>query len=138
MSRVTYMLDTNICSFIMRERPESVLLRLEDAVMSGHRIVVSAITYAEMRFGASSPRASPNVAVMVDAFVKRLHTVLSWDAAAVDETAKLRVYLGTRGTPIGNNDAAIAGHALAARCTLVSNNTREFKRVPGLVIQDWA
>ncbi|GHL78572.1 hypothetical protein ECZU34_63200 [Escherichia coli] len=51
-----YMLDTNICSFIMREQPEAVLKNLEQAVLRGHRIVVSAITYSEMRFGATGQR----------------------------------------------------------------------------------
>jgi tRNA(fMet)-specific endonuclease VapC len=54
----TYMLDTCICSFIMREQPEAVLKRLEQAVLRGQRIVVSAITYSEMRFGATGPKAS--------------------------------------------------------------------------------
>lgn len=138
MSRVIYMLDTNICSFIMRERPESVLARLEQAVSNRHRIVVSAITYAEMRFGATSPRASARVADMVDAFVQRLDAILPWDAQAVDETARLRAFLAAKGTPIGNNDAAIAGHALATDCVLVTNNSREFARVPGLAMEDWA
>ena len=53
------MLGTNICSFIIREQPEAVLKHLEQAVLRGHRIVVSAITYAEMRFGATGPKASP-------------------------------------------------------------------------------
>ena len=88
----TYMLDTCICSFIMREQPEAVLKRLELAVLRGQRIVVSAITYSEMRFA---------------------------------------------GTPIGPNDTAIAGHAIAAGAVLVTNNTREFERVPDLVLEDW-
>ncbi|MBW7902457.1 MAG: PIN domain-containing protein [Rhodocyclaceae bacterium] len=138
MSRKTFMLDTNICSFIMRERPEAVLARLEAAVTQQHRIVVSAITYSEMRFGAIAPKASPKVAVMVDALVQRLDAVLPWDQAAVDATARLRALLAARGTPIGNNDAAIAGHALAAGCIVVSNNVREFARVPDLLLEDWA
>jgi tRNA(fMet)-specific endonuclease VapC len=132
------MLDTNICSFIVRERPDSVLARLEKAVTSQHRIVVSAITYSEMRFGALSPKASPKVRSMIDALVQRLDAILPWDAAAVDETARLRAHLAAKGTPIGNNDAAIAGHALAAGCVLVTNNTREFARVPHLRLEDWA
>ena len=83
MSKKTYMLDTNICSFIMRERPDAVLAKLEQAVTNQHRIVVSAITYSEMRFGAANPKASPKVAAMVDAFIQRLDAILSWDAAAV-------------------------------------------------------
>lgn len=138
MSRATYMLDTNICSFIMRERPESVLRRLSQVVAKRHRVVVSAITYSELRFGAINPKASPRVVSMVDAFAQRLDAILPWDAQAVDETARLRVFLAAQGTPIGNNDAAIAGHALASGCVLVTNNSREFVRVPHLVIEDWA
>ncbi len=137
MNPTTYMLDTNICSFIMRERPPTVLARLEKAAARRHRIVVSAITYSEMRFGAISPRASPRISTMVDAFVQRLDAILPWDAAAVDETARLRADLAARGTPIGNNDAAIAGHALAEGCVLITNNTREFHRVPHLALEDW-
>ena len=63
-----YMLDTNICSFIMREQSEVVLKRLEPAVLRDHRIVVSVITYSEMRFGATGPKASPPREQLVDAF----------------------------------------------------------------------
>ena len=63
-----YMLDTCICSFIMREQPDAVLQRLAQAVLRNQRIVVSAITYSEMRFGATGPKASPRHTVRVDAF----------------------------------------------------------------------
>lgn len=74
----TYMLDTNICSFIMREQPAAVIKRLEQAVLRNHRIVVSAITYAEMRFGATGPKASPRHIALVDAFLRppRCHSAL--------------------------------------------------------------
>ncbi|ATZ93048.1 type II toxin-antitoxin system VapC family toxin [Dickeya fangzhongdai] len=133
----TYMLDTCTCSFIMREQPEAVLKRLEQAVLRRHRIVVSAITYAEMRFGAIGKKASPRHALLVDAFCARLDTVLPWDRAAVDATTDIKVTLAAVGTPIGNNDAAIAGHAIAADAILVTNNVKEFARVPGLNIEDW-
>ena len=80
----TWMLDTNICSFIMREQPAAVLKRLEQAVLRGDRIVVSAVTYAEMRFGATGPKASPRHIQLVDAFCARLDAILPWDRAAVD------------------------------------------------------
>ncbi|EDG6309995.1 PIN domain-containing protein [Salmonella enterica subsp. enterica serovar Kentucky] len=133
----TYMLDTCICSFIMREQPEAVLKRLEQAVLRRHRIVVSAITYAEMRFGCTGKKASPRYAQLVDAFCSRLDAVLAWDRAAVDATTEIRAVLAAAGTPIGSNDAAIAGHAIASGAILVTNNVREFERVPGLQYEDW-
>lgn len=133
-----YMLDTNICSFIMREQPEVVLKRLEQAVLRNHRIVVSAITYAEMRFGAIGKKASPRHAQLVEAFCARLDAVLAWDRAAVDASTEVKAVLAAAGTPIGPNDTAIAGHAIAASAILVTNNTREFERVPGLTLEDWA
>ncbi|MFQ0828961.1 type II toxin-antitoxin system VapC family toxin [Serratia fonticola] len=133
----TYMLDTNICSFIMREQPEAVIKRLEQAVLRNHRIVVSAITYAEMRFGAIGKKASLRHAQLVDAFCARLDAVLPWDWAAVDATAEVKAALSAAGTPIGPNDTAIAGHAIAADAILVTNNTREFARVPDLKLEDW-
>ena len=133
-----YMLDTNICSFIMREQPAAVLRRLHDCSAHKHKIVVSAITYAEMRFGAIGRKASPRHHLLVDEFVKRLDAVLPWDRAAVDATVAIRQALAIAGTPIGANDAAIAGHAMSVGAVLVTNNTREFQRVHGLVFEDWA
>lgn len=131
------MLDTCICSFIMREQPEAVLKRLEQTVLRRHRIVVSAITYAEMRFGCTGKKASPRHAKLIDAFCSRLDAVLAWDRAAVDATTEIRAVLAAAGTPIGSNDAAIAGHAIASGAILVTNNVREFERVPGLQYEDW-
>ncbi|EDY9313152.1 type II toxin-antitoxin system VapC family toxin [Salmonella enterica] len=133
----TYMLDTCICSFIMREQPEAMLKHLEQTVLRRHRIVVSAITYAEMRFGCTGKKASPRHAQRVDAFCSRLDAVLAWDRAAVDATTEIRAVLAASGTPIGSNDAAIAGHAIASGAILVTNNVREFERVPGLQYEDW-
>lgn len=133
----TYMLDTNICSFIMREQPEAVIRRLEQAVLRNHRIVVSAITYAEMRFGAIVKKAAPRHGQLVDAFCARLDAILPWDRAAVDATVEVKAALTAAGTPIGPNDTAIAGHAIAAGTILVTNNMREFERVPNLVLEDW-
>ncbi|ECJ7360914.1 type II toxin-antitoxin system VapC family toxin [Salmonella enterica] len=133
----TYMLDTNICLFIMREQPEAVLKRLEQAVLHNHRIVVSAITYAEMRFGTIGKKASPHHAQLVDAFCARLDAILPWDKMAVDATTEVKAALAAAGTPIGPNDTAIAGHAIAAGAILVTNNVREFERVTDLVLEDW-
>lgn len=132
------MLDTNICSFIMRERPPAVLERLQQAVAFQNSIAISVVTYYEMLLGAFGKNASTRHARLVEAFVARLSTILPWDRAAAEQAARVRRDLNAKGTPIGGNDVMIAGHALAADCVLVTNNTREFSRVVGLRVEDWA
>jgi tRNA(fMet)-specific endonuclease VapC len=133
-----YMLDTNFCSFIMRERPAPVLQRLQEVTENQHQIVISVITYYEMLLGTVGRNASPRHARMVDAFVARLSSIMPWDAAAAEHATHIKRDLATKGTPIGGNDTMIAGHALAADYVLVTNNTREFSRVEGLRFEDWA
>lgn len=133
----TYMLDTCICSFIMREQPLAVLNKLQRAVVGQHLIVISAITYAEMKFGSIGKKASPKHAILVADFLKRVDAILPWDMAAVDATTLVKKQLTDQGTPIGANDTAIAGHAMATDSILVTNNTREFSRVDDLIYEDW-
>ncbi|MFA0073403.1 type II toxin-antitoxin system VapC family toxin [Vibrio cyclitrophicus] len=135
--KINYMLDTCICSFIMREQPISVLQKLQSVVGEQHRIVISAITYQEMQYGLLGKKASPKHAVLVTEFLNRVDEILPWDKAAVDATTEVKRDLMVKGTPIGNNDTAIAGHAISTGCVLVSNNTREFQRVEGLKLEDW-
>jgi len=132
-----FMLDTCTCAFIMRERPHAVLQRFSREVAKNNRIVISAITYAEMRYGQIGKKASPRHKIMVDEFVRRVDDILPWGQAAVDATLEIKSKLAATGTPIGDNDSAIAGHAIAAACTLVTNNGREFSRVPNLTWEDW-
>lgn len=132
-----FMLDTCICSFIMREQPLTVLTRLQQEMNHQNQIVISAITYAEMLYGAQSKKASPKHAILVEEFVKRLDDILPWDVKAVTSSAAVRKQLFDQGTPIGNNDIAIAGHALSVGAILVTNNTREFCRVNSLRYEDW-
>jgi len=133
-----YMLDTNICSFVMREQPESLLGKFQQTVKNKDRLVVSAITYAELKFGAIGKKASPKHATIVAEFIDRIDAVLPWDKAAVDATTIVKQLLADMGTPIGPNDAAIAGHAISAGCVVVTNNTREFNRVKDLTVEDWS
>ncbi|MCO6177402.1 MULTISPECIES: type II toxin-antitoxin system VapC family toxin [Ciceribacter] len=135
---IVYMLDTNICSFIMRERPASVLERLQAAVEAQNSIVISVITYYEMLLGTIGRNASARHGPLVEAFVSRLSAILPWERGAAEEAMRIRKDLESRGTPIGGNDTMIAGHALAAECVLVTNNMREFSRVTRLRVEDWA
>ncbi len=132
-----YMLDTNICSFIMRGKPVTVLARLRKAVSEQRGLVISAITYMELRRGACNPKASPRLHQAIDQFLTRVHGILPFDKAAADASAKVYGQLAAKGQVIGGNDISIAGHCLAKGCILVTNNTREFERVEGLGIEDW-
>lgn len=121
----------------MREHPQSVLYKLQDKVEHRNRIVISAISYAELRFGAIGKKASPKHNVIVDEFMSRIDEVLSWDKQAVEITSKIKKILNDQGTPIGNNDTMIAGHSISEKCILVTNNIKHFERVSGLLYEDW-
>jgi len=135
--KIDYMLDTCICSFIMREHPHSVLEKLQTVVTNGHRVVISAITYQEMHYGLLGKKSSPKHALLVSEFLKRIDEVLAWDRQAVDATVLVQKQLMAEGQMIGHNDTAIAGHAISTGCILVTNNIREFARVDGLIFEDW-
>lgn len=133
-----YMLDTDIASYVIRRRPAAVLRTLQDKAAAGIPLVVSSITYAELRLGALRSAAARKYMTLVDEFCERLSDVLAWDKAAADSFSRLQAELLAQGTPIGSNDAMIAGHAMAAGMTLVTNNERHFGKVRGLALENWA
>src|SRR5579864_2028816 len=132
---VRYLLDTNICIYIRQRKPEEVLRRFRK--LRPGDAALSVITYGELVYGAAKS------AHRLAAF-ERLHELVQWlPALALPETAAeaygtIRAALAAKGEMIGNNDLWIAAHALAAKFTLVTNNEREFLRVPGLKLQNWA
>lgn len=81
--------------------------------------------------------SGPAAQQLAEAFCAHLDAVLPWDRAAVDATTEIKLALRLAGMPIGPNDTAIAGHAIAAGAVLVTNNVREFERVPGLMLEVW-
>jgi tRNA(fMet)-specific endonuclease VapC len=131
-----YMLDTNVCSYIVRREsaPSKRLMQLAPR----HEVVISAVVYFEMRKGALAKGALKGLDAATSEFVSRLADVLPWDHDAAEQAARIHAELGAKGRPIGVYDTMIAGHALAAGCVLVTNNTKEFKRVKGLTIEDWS
>lgn len=137
MAKPVYMLDTNICSFLIRSKPDYLLDKLQQVVVLGHPVVISAITYAELRFGAINKKASPKMPGIVCEFVERLDAVLSWDQKAVEASTHIKQQLESQGLPIGHNDILIAGHCLSMGAVLVTDNVREFKRVDHLNVENW-
>jgi tRNA(fMet)-specific endonuclease VapC len=130
-----YMLDTNICIFIIKKRPISVLEKLEK--VRGEQICISVVTYAELGYGVERSSSKKLNQEVLDEFISHL-LVLPWETEAARQYGKIRTYLENIGTPIGNMDLLIAAHALSGKQILVTNNLREFKRVPHLKCEDWS
>jgi tRNA(fMet)-specific endonuclease VapC len=97
---------------------------------------MSAITLAELRYGADR-KGSRKLHGLIDTFAAAVE-VVSFDEAAAAEYGRIGSILAERGTPIGEFDVLIAAHAIALRCTLVTNNVRDFSKVPGLSVENWA
>lgn len=132
---MTYMLDTNICIYVMKKKPENVLRRFREELDGG--ICISSITLAELEYGmkhSSDPVKNEQALLR---FLAPL-SVLPFGAAAASEYGDIRAYLQSRGTPIGPLDMLIAAHARVEGMTLVTNNMREFERVPELDLENWA
>lgn len=128
------MLDTNICIYVLKERPASVLHAFE-AVESLH---ISSIVYAELWSGIEHSPANIKIErkEQLIQFLSLL-TTHDWDEPAGEEYARLYVQLKQKGMMIGNMDLLIAAHAKSLDAILVTNNTREFERVEGLKIENW-
>ena len=134
MSALRYLLDTNICIYIAKQRPPSVAQRFAQLAVGS--VGMSLITLGELRYGAekSSQRAH---ALDTLERLQALIPVIALNEAVGETYGAVRAHLERAGTPIGNNDLWIAAHALALKVTLVSNNTREFERVPRLKLDNW-
>lgn len=132
---MTYMLDTNICIYIMKNKPEKVLRRFKEELNNG--IGISSITLAELEYGM---KHSSNPAQNERALLRFLVplSVLPFGAGAASEYGAIRTFLQNNGTPIGPLDMLIAAHAKSEGLVMVTNNVREFERVPGLEIENWA
>jgi len=129
-----YMLDTDICSYIIRERPLSVLEKFKTIELSD--ICISAITHAELLYGVARSASKKVTREIVDDFVSRL-IVLDWNSAAAEKYGECRASLEAKGKPIGNLDMMIAAHALSIGATVVTNNTRHFAPIPKLKTVNW-
>ena len=135
MAAIKYLLDTNICIYIAKHNPPSVKQRFMECDASA--LAMSVITYGELCFGAEKSQNPAQTREIVD----RLAEVIRVEPITTEVSihyGKIRAQLQKTGSIIGNNDLWIAAHARANGWTLVSNNLREFGRVAGLTLENWA
>jgi len=132
----SYFLDTNICIYIIKKSPVKVFKRLQK-----HRvgdIAISAITHSELQFGISKSHPDYREAnqSLLNQFLAPIE-ILDYPKEASHLYGEIRAYLERKGKTIGNLDLLIAAHALHHRATLVTNNVKEFSRIPDLKIENW-
>jgi len=128
------LLDTNICIYIIKQQPAAVLQHFLEYEVGD--IGISSITLAELRYGVAKSTHQDRNAKALDEFIIPLE-VVPFDAEAAHLYGEIRATLERTGTPIGAMDLLIAAHALALGIPLVTNNTREFARIPELNIINW-
>ncbi|HME31693.1 MAG TPA: type II toxin-antitoxin system VapC family toxin [Terriglobales bacterium] len=129
-----YMLDTNICIYIAKEHPPEVKAHFER--LKPGQLVMSAITYGELSYGASKSSQKAKALAQLEELIQDIPAV-DLDSRAGQVYGEIRAALEQQGRLIGNNDLWIGAHALAMNLTLVTNNEREFKRIPGLSVENW-
>ncbi|WP_303902205.1 type II toxin-antitoxin system tRNA(fMet)-specific endonuclease VapC [Thiohalomonas denitrificans] len=130
-----YMLDTNICIYVMKRRPPEVHERLKGVSVGD--VGISAVVLAELRYGiAKSVQGERSEAALIEFL--RFASVLDWPEGAAQDYGEIRAELERVGRIIGGNDMLIASHARYLGATLVTYNGRKFERVTGLAVENWA
>jgi tRNA(fMet)-specific endonuclease VapC len=129
-----YVLDTNICIYIIKKRPLHVLNTLKQKDISD--VCISSITLAELEYGVQKSERKVQNSLALAEFLAPLE-VMPFDEKAAIEFGKIRAFLEKKGTPIGEYDLMIAAHARSLDFIVVTNNAKEFKRVPQLRVENW-
>jgi tRNA(fMet)-specific endonuclease VapC len=130
-----YMLDTDTCIYLIKEKPVAAIRRLRRT--DPRDACISSITLSELEYGVSKSSQPDRNKMALAGFLAPLQ-VAPYDDMAARKYGAIRAFLEKRGTPIGSLDMLIAAHALALGCALVTNNEREFSRVPELRVVNWA
>jgi tRNA(fMet)-specific endonuclease VapC len=131
---MTYLLDTNICIYVIKRQPVSVLHRFQRLDVS--RAGISSITLSELEYGGEKSQKPEQNRFALAEFLAPLE-IYPYDDQAASAYGPLRATLEKKGTLIGSLDLLIAAHALALKSILVTNNEKEFRRIPGLTIENW-
>lgn len=128
-----YLLDTNICLHVLKHRPPQVRTAFNEHAA---HLCTSSVVLGELLYGAEKSDQPTHNLERIESFASRLE-VLAFDAPATAHYGRIRAELEAKGEPIGAYDLMIAGHARSQGLTLVTNNEREFQRVPGLLVENW-
>ena len=129
-----YMLDTNICIYLIKHKPLQVFEKLQEH--NPDEICISAVTYAELVHSVEKSKAVERNRLALTILLSNIE-ILDFDMNAAEEYGRIRADLEKKGTPIGPLDMMIAGHAKSLGYTVVTNNVGEFKRVEGLQYENW-
>jgi tRNA(fMet)-specific endonuclease VapC len=129
-----FILDTNICIYIIKKQPASVLARFEQLQVG--EVAMSLVTFGELEYGALRSQNQQKAKQILND-ITRFIPVLSMEQSVAEHYADIRADLAAKGKPIGNNDLWIAAHARSLDAILVSNNLKEFERVDGLKLENW-
>jgi tRNA(fMet)-specific endonuclease VapC len=130
-----YMLDTNICIYIAKHQPPEVKARFER--LKPGQLIMSVITYGELHYGATKSMQRTRALAQLEELVRDI-PVEDLNSTAAQAYGEIRAALEKQGRLIGNNDLWIGAHAMALDVTLATNNEREFKRIAGLSVENWA
>lgn len=130
-----YLLDTNICIYIAKNAPPAVRRRME--LHAASDMAMSVITWGELIFGAEKSQSRARALATIDQLAG-LIAIRDMPRDAARHYGEIRAALEQSGQPIGGNDLWLAAHARAEGLVMVTNNTREFLRVPGLLVENWA
>jgi len=129
-----YMLDTNICIYVIKHKPETVFQKLQN--INPEDVCISSVTYAELVHGVEKSAAVEKNRLALSMLLANME-ILDFDVDAADCYGKIRAALEKKGTPIGPLDMMIAAHAQSLGYTVVTNNVKEFSRVSALQIENW-
>lgn len=129
-----YLLDTNICIYLIKKKPEQVLKKLSK--LDPTNLFISAVTWSELCYGAEKSLYKERNFEALNVFVMSME-ILSWSRHEAEMAGKIRSELEKKGFPIGPFDNQIAAQAICAKAILVTNNEREFSRIKGLKIENW-
>ena len=131
---INFMLDTNTCIYVIKQKPAKVIERFKQTEVS--QIGISSITLSELLYGVSKSSKPEQNQIALSQFVAPLE-ILPYDDEAAQYYGDLRAGMERQGAPIGSLDMLIAAHALSLDCILITNNEKEFTRIPNLKIDNW-